>query len=63
MGESERKRAAVRYDCLKWAMQNGARGERVEATLARAQLYADFVLTEGATGLSDVVDKMRVDRV
>lgn len=45
MDEAERKRAAVRYDCMQWAVQQAAPGEDVMATLARAQLYAEFVLS------------------
>ena len=60
MDESERKRAAVRYDYMQWAIRNGERGEHVEAILARAQLYADFVLSEGILP-AGMIDQMQVD--
>lgn len=42
--DAERREGAVRYDCLKFAMQTAARGEDALAILARAHLYADFIL-------------------
>lgn len=58
MTAAERKRTAVRYDCMQWAVQQAAPGEDAVATVARAQLYADFVLQlptlEGIGALSSV---------
>jgi hypothetical protein len=47
--ETERKRAAVRYDCMQWALLHARHGEDAQVTIARAELYLDFVLApEGA---------------
>lgn len=45
MDESERKRAAVRYDCMQWAMHSAVPGEDPMKVLARAQLYEEYVST------------------
>lgn len=63
MTETERKRAAVRYDCMEWAMQNAAPREDAMATIARAQLYAEFILSpEGVSALSLDLKKPVVDQ-
>lgn len=46
MDEAERKRAAVRYDCMQWAMQIAASGDDALGIVARAELFAEFVLAQ-----------------
>lgn len=64
MDESECKRAAVRYDCMEWALRSAAPGDDAMMTIARAQLYADFVLAEGipTAGFVLNLEKPTVDK-
>ena len=41
---TKRQSAAVRYDCMDWAMRTAAPGDDAMAIVARAQLFAEFVL-------------------
>lgn len=61
MDDAERSRAAVRYDCMQWAMRSAAPGDDVMAILARAQLFADFVLSERVSPLVLNLEKPVVD--
>ena len=53
MTVTERRKGAVRYDCLRWSMQAAARGEDAMATLARAQLFAEFVLQDAPPPIAE----------
>jgi hypothetical protein len=48
MSDTDLFEAKVRGDGLSYAMQTSERGEDPMAVLARAQLYADFVLNGSA---------------
>jgi hypothetical protein len=48
----------VRETAMHWAMQTAVTGEDAMAILARAQLYEDYILSEGA-GLRNRVPKLK----
>lgn len=56
MTKTERNRAAVRYDCMGWAMQTATPGEDAMMTIAKAGLYADFILGSPLEGVAHLIE-------